>query len=230
MNATIVIDTNGIIRFLNQATENITGYTRTDLLGSNVSVLMSQELAAKHDGFIKRHLETGVNHIIGIGRNVEMMVKDGTLIKVHLEVTEHKNQADGKYFIGSLSVAKDKDLESLLEKERAVLGGLAVPVFIITEDGLIKALNPSAEKEFGYPESKIVGKNINILMIKEHARKHNTYIQNYLATGKAKIIGKSRVVPVKCKDGKVKNCHLSVSVKKHDNVRIFVGMLVVLGN
>eukprot|EP01124_Arcella_intermedia_P021658 TRINITY_DN3075_c0_g1_i1.p1 TRINITY_DN3075_c0_g1~~TRINITY_DN3075_c0_g1_i1.p1 ORF type:complete len:788 (-),score=170.11 TRINITY_DN3075_c0_g1_i1:505-2868(-) len=230
LNATIVIDTNGIIRFLNQATENITGYTRTDLLGSNVSVLMSQELAAKHDGFIKRHLETGVNHIIGIGRNVEMMVKDGTLIKVHLEVTEHKNQADGKYFIGSLSVAKDKDLESLLEKERAVLGGLAVPVFIITEDGLIKALNPSAEKEFGYPESKIVGKNINILMIKEHARKHNTYIQNYLATGKAKIIGKSRVVPVKCKDGKVKNCHLSVSVKKHDNVRIFVGMLVVLGN
>jgi len=140
-----------------------------------------------------------------------------------------RGQKDERYFIGTLSRAKTQTLETLITKELEVLGGLAVPIIIITEEGLIKGFNKSAETEFGFSATRVIGKNVNIMMTRHHAKRHNSYLRSYLDTGKTRVIGKGRVVQVKCKDGTIKNSLLNVSVKRHEEARIFVGMLVVIG-
>ena len=49
--------------------------------------------------------------------------------------------------------------------------------------------NPSTEKLFGYTKKQLLNKNIKILMTKKDAKKHNSYLSNYLNHGVAQIIG-----------------------------------------
>ena len=65
----IVIDTSGIINYVNPACTRLFQYASEDLLGRNVTMLMPSPFQAEHDHYLARHRETGVKRIIGIGAN-----------------------------------------------------------------------------------------------------------------------------------------------------------------
>lgn len=84
----IVIDAAGIIRYFNSACERLFQYSAEEALGQNVRILMPPDVSAQHDGYIRRHRETKVKRIIGIGRELTGMRKDGTQFPMHLSVGE----------------------------------------------------------------------------------------------------------------------------------------------
>ena len=83
-----VIDERGIIDMLNESAAKLFGYHKTDLIGKNISMLMGAEHSAHHDGYITRYLQTGVARIIGIGREVEGLRKNGDRFPFRLSVGE----------------------------------------------------------------------------------------------------------------------------------------------
>ena len=74
---------------------------------------------------------------------------------------------------------------------------------VITIDctGRIEAFNSSAEILFGYQSDEAIGENVTLLMGGEHAAHHGTYLESYLNTGDAQIMGVGREVMGKRKDG-----------------------------
>lgn len=88
IDAIITIDAHGIINSINRATERILGYSETELVGRNVSILMPQPFASEHDRYLERYLSTREPRIIGIGREVVARRKDGTFLPVDLAVSE----------------------------------------------------------------------------------------------------------------------------------------------
>src|SRR5262249_36534563 len=58
------------------------------VFGKNISILMPEPYRAEHDGYMQHYLETGEQRIIGIGREVSAVRKDGSLFPVHLSVGE----------------------------------------------------------------------------------------------------------------------------------------------
>ncbi len=86
--AIINIDTNGLITDVNKATEKIFGYASEELLGENIRRLMSKSDRSRHDGYIKRFLETGEKRIIGTVREVTGLTKTGSEVLCELRVTE----------------------------------------------------------------------------------------------------------------------------------------------
>ena len=82
----IVIDHLGIIRSFNRAAERLFGFASDEVLGKNVSILMTGEDEKAHDNFLARYVETRVPHIIGRGRDVTARRKDGTVFAAHLSV------------------------------------------------------------------------------------------------------------------------------------------------
>ena len=69
--AIVTIEESGVIESINPATERMFGYTRDELVGHNVSILMPVPHREEHDRYIARYLRTGEARIIGIGREVE---------------------------------------------------------------------------------------------------------------------------------------------------------------
>ncbi|MDX1431494.1 MAG: PAS domain S-box protein [Gammaproteobacteria bacterium] len=88
VDAIITIDERGVIDSVNAAAERMFGYPAEELLGNNVSMLMPHAERARHDDYIRRYLETGERKIIGIGREVEGLHRDGSLLPLDLAVSE----------------------------------------------------------------------------------------------------------------------------------------------
>lgn len=101
VDAIIVSDAKGTIVGANKAATQLFGHDAGDMIGNNVRMLMPEALAALHDGFLRHHAETGEKRIIGIGRDVEGLRKDGTVFPLHLSVGKTE-QADKRLFIGIL--------------------------------------------------------------------------------------------------------------------------------
>lgn len=111
----MTIDERGIIQWWNPVVENIFGYSRTELLGQNVSILMPDPYRARHDGYLRRYLESNESHVIGLGqRQVTGLRKDGTEFPMELGVSEM--QVDGvRQFVGVL-----RDISARFEMERVM--------------------------------------------------------------------------------------------------------------
>jgi two-component system sensor kinase FixL len=77
-----------VIRELNSAAAGIFGYTIEELIGQNVSILMPSPHDREHDRYIRNYLNTGDAKIIGIGREVTGLRKDGTTFPHYLAVSE----------------------------------------------------------------------------------------------------------------------------------------------
>ncbi|MEL6448636.1 MAG: PAS domain S-box protein [Pseudomonadota bacterium] len=98
---------------------------------------------------------------------------------------------------------------------------------IITMDarGRVLTYNPAAERMFGYTADEILGQPLQRLMTKHDAAHHDRYVDNYVTTGQAQIIGLGREVPCRRKDGSTFYAKLTVSETETDGERIFTGIL-----
>ena len=97
--AMIVIDVNGAIIFFSAAAERMFGYSEEEVLGRNVSILMPSPDREAHDGYLKRYLDTGSPHIIGIGRLTIARRRGGGTFPIQLSIGEAKMRA-GRVFTG----------------------------------------------------------------------------------------------------------------------------------
>jgi PAS domain S-box-containing protein len=84
----ITIDEQGMIESFNPAAERLFGYTADAVIGHNVCLLMPTPYREEHDGYLARYRQMGEPRIIGIGREVRGLRRDGTIFPMALSVSE----------------------------------------------------------------------------------------------------------------------------------------------
>jgi PAS domain S-box-containing protein len=126
----IVIDSSGRIEAFNAAAERMFGYTEQDVVGRNVSMLMPEPHKSQHDDYIRHHLRTGERRIIGVGRAVTGLRRDGQSFPLHLSVGEFEHDGE-KHFTGILhDLSRRTELEERLREATALarLGEMAAVI------------------------------------------------------------------------------------------------------
>jgi two-component system sensor kinase FixL len=103
----ITINQRGLIETFNRAAERIFGYRAAEVIGHNVSMLMPPPHRDQHDQYIDDYLRTRRKKIIGIGREVEGLRKDGTVFPLELAVGEVSTPA-GRIFTGIIRDITDR--------------------------------------------------------------------------------------------------------------------------
>ena len=97
----IVIDEGGIIQSFSAAAERLFGYRSEEVVGENVKQLMPAPYRDMHDDYLERYRKTGERHIIGIGRVVVGLRKNGETFPMELQVGEF-TVGGGRFFTGTV--------------------------------------------------------------------------------------------------------------------------------
>lgn len=114
VDAIITIDQDGVIESFNPAAERMFGYSAREVLGRNITLIIPSPHKENHNRYIQRYLETGEKKIIGIGRQVTGVSRDGRIIPLYLAVSEI--EAGGqRFFTGIL-----RDISQQQEAEKAL--------------------------------------------------------------------------------------------------------------
>jgi two-component system sensor kinase FixL len=160
----ITIDEHGKIESINPAACKLFKYIPEEVIGRNVSMLMPPPDKEQHDEYLSRYKQTGHAHIIGIGREVKGLTKDGSIFPFRLGISQVQYSGRIIYtgFIHDLS--REKEAENQLKEYAAHLEELVVErtqSLNATVDALLKAkeevsLSLEKEKELGLLKSRFV--------------------------------------------------------------------------
>ena len=160
----ITIDYRGLIETVNPAALKLFGYDANEVVGKNISVLMPEPYKSAHDGYLLRHQITGKKRIIGIGREVWGLRKDGTLFPFRLAVSEvkYKDRIIYTGFVHDLSQKKEaeyslkkytEELEDRIKERTQVLQTLVNELEKAKED---VSISLEKEKELNQLKTRFV--------------------------------------------------------------------------
>lgn len=157
--AIITIDELGTIGTFNRAAERMFGYTASEVAGRNVRHLMPPPYRDEHDGYIARYMKTGEARVIGIGREVFGLRKDGTTFPLDLAVSEidHlrrftgilRDLSDRRRLESRLSEAQVEERRHMARELHDEIGGHMTGVGLMAQTlhaDLVEAASPLAAR------------------------------------------------------------------------------------
>jgi PAS domain S-box-containing protein len=216
----------GTIEFANRRFCEYTGLALPRVSDTPLkAVIHPQDLAAVEAGWRGRPVRTP--HVVEfrfrgsagtyrwfLGTLVPVTDSQGRVLRwvgTALDIDDQKRAAD------SIRLTK--------ERYRSVVDHAQEGIVTIDESGMVETFNPAAEKLFGYSAREIIGRNVALLMPEPFRSDHGKYINSYLSTGEAKVIGVGREVTGRRKDGSTFPADLAVSVFRLDERRRFTGFV-----
>ena len=161
VDAVIVIDHAGRIETFSRAAERLFGYGAAEVLGRNVTMLMPDPYRAEHDSYLRAYLNTGHARIIGIGREVVALRRDGSLFPASLSVGEVAGSSPPRFvgFIHDITTRKAATDALRRERDRAqsYLDLAEVMLLALDGNGRVALINRKGCEILGYTEGELVG-------------------------------------------------------------------------
>jgi PAS domain S-box-containing protein len=163
------------------------GYTRSEFIGLHASDIVAQEEIP--------HIDTALG-IIKSGseyqREWQFRRKDGSLFPGEVIAT---TMPDGNLLAVIRDITESKRAEDLVRESeaqlRAIVDAALDGVIAMDHEGRIVAINPAAERIFGFSSEAVVGKDMADVLIPPSLREgHRRGLEHYLATSEGPVLGK----------------------------------------
>jgi PAS domain S-box-containing protein len=200
LDAVVTIDDKNHVTFFNAAAEKLWGYSRDEVIGQNVKMLVPAAIRANHDDYVNANRETGVNKIVGTAREIEVPRKDGSTVWCSLALSKVTIEGSTIYTAFVKNISEQREAREIINQ---TLEQALDAVVTIDDKNHVTFFNAAAEKLWGYTRQEVIGQNVKMLVPMEIQAKHDDYVDANRRTGVDKIVGTSREVPIHRKDGDV---------------------------
>src|SRR5438132_2814124 len=160
--AIITIDSESTMVFVNLAAEKIFGYSRAEMLGQSLTMLMPDYLRHVHRAGIERYLNTGERHISWSAVELPGLHKSGCEIPLELSFGEF-TEGGKRFFTGIARDITDRKQaqETLRQREeyfRSLIENAADIITVLNRDGTRRYVSPSVEHSLGFSTEELIGK------------------------------------------------------------------------
>lgn len=181
----VTIDDHSVVRFVNDAVSRIFGYTKEEIIGHELTILMPDRFHSRHRAGIQRYATTGRRSVSWEGLQFQGRHKDGHEIPLEISIGEHFIAGE-RVLTGIVrDVSERRRAERALEESEAKYRGLieSAPDGIMVVDGsaTVLEINPAAERLMGRPQSALVGHLLTEFVMPERVPVILKYIQDRLA-------------------------------------------------
>lgn len=199
----VTINTEGKIRQFSRAAEESFLWTRGEAIGQSVSILMPDNIAEEHDQYVQNYLKTGVKYMIGNSRPIRAKRKDGTLFPALIEVMEYHNGTE-LLFVSAIHVSQEAlELEKSCELSQSLTDASIIPIVVIDSDGIIQLFSKGGEEAFKTTADDMVGQKVNMLMPRQEAELHDSYLERYFRSKSSAALNKPRYFRGKRMNGEI---------------------------
>lgn len=198
LDAVVTIDEHNKVTFFNQAAEQLWGYSRSEVLGENVKMLVPQMFQANHDNYVNANRSTGHDKIVGTSREVMIECKDGSNVCGSLSLSKIRLDNKILYTAFVKDITAEKAAQEIINQ---TLEQAMDAVVTIDHNNEITFFNKAAEGLWGYERKDVLGKNVKMLVPMNIQANHDGYVNANRTTGEDKIVGTTREVPINRKDG-----------------------------
>jgi len=191
--AIISIDHNSIIRFANPAAEKIFGYSLSEILGQQVTLLMPEYLRHLHKSAVQAYLTTGQKHMSWTGLQLTGLHKSGAEIPLEISFGEHVR--DGKHiFTGILRDVSERhrieqELRHSQEKYSKMIHSSPDAITLRSlPDRRYVEVSEGFTRLTGYTAEEVLGKMPSELGIWSDDSPHTEILQNLRRDGEIRDV------------------------------------------
>ena len=162
--ALLMADQDRRITLVNRNTETLFGYSRAELIGEPLELLVPQRFREQHAAQVSTYLRAPTQRRMGAGRELFGRRKDATEMPIEIGLNPIRT-ADGIFTLASIIDITDRKRAEDVEGQMAALVESADDAIVAkTLDGIIRSWNPSAERLLGYSAKEIIGQPVTRLV------------------------------------------------------------------
>lgn len=184
--ATVIVNEKGLIQMINLQVENLFGYTRDELIGKPVEILIPTDLRHKHTGHRADFIKEARIRSMGAGIELKAVRKDNTSFPVEISLSPIKTKEG---LLISASVRDITNRKKSEEKFRSLLDSAPDATVIVDEKGIIQMINHQTENLFCYTRDELIGRPVEILIPTDLHGKHHHHRASFANTPRVRAMG-----------------------------------------
>jgi PAS domain S-box-containing protein len=182
-NGMVMVDREGRINLVNAQIEKSFGYTRDELLGQPIEMLVPERFRAHHPAYRSGFIAEPTARPMGAGRDLYGLRKDGSEFPVEIGLNPLETE-QGMMVLGTIvDITERKQAEEKLRKSQEQLSGLigsAMDAIItVDEEQRIILFNVAAERMFLYPAEDALGQPLDRFIPERFRHAHKGHIQDF---------------------------------------------------
>lgn len=197
-NAIVLVNKEGKIAYVNNETEKLFGYTKADLIGQVVEILIPQRYREQHPNFRGTFFSSPSVRAMGAGRELFAIRKNKTELPIEIGLKPIVT-VDGTMVLASIiDITERKKAE---ERFRLVVESSPSAMILVNQEGNITLINKQTEILFGYKRSELMGNKLEILIPERFTHNHASYRNRFFERPLTRAMGAGRALFARRKDG-----------------------------
>ncbi len=227
--AIVTADHQGNIVTWNPASEEMFGYSKQELIGQSLTLIVPERFREAHSEGLARVSSGGETRIVGQTVQVAGRRKDGTEFPIELSLSSWGEDSE-RHYVGIIRDVSEREemsraLASSEQRLEAILQSANDAIISIDSRGSVVLWNDYAEKLFGYTAAEMLGENLEVIVPQQHRSAHLEGVERVSSDGETHVIGSTVELTALHRNGREIPIELSLATWFVGDQRYYGGII-----